>query len=121
MAMLVTGRLGCRPSSVATLHAVLDQLTQDGYAYRFRHGNLPLAHAEGSFTLCGFATALALHQQGEVLEAVRWFERTARCTGSTGIHAEEWDVDEHQMRGNLPQAFVHALHLETAVRLAGPS
>ena len=108
------------PRSSATLHAVLDQLTQDGYAYRFRHGNLPLAHAEGSFTLCGFATALALHQQGEVLEAARWFERTARCTGSTGIHAEEWDVDEHQMRGNLPQAFVHALHLEAAVRLAGP-
>ena len=107
------------PRSSATLQAVLDDLTQDGYAYRFRHGNLPLAHAEGSFTLCGFTTALALHQQGEVVEAVRWFERTARCTGSTGIHAEEWDVDEHQMRGNLPQAFVHALHLEAAVRLAG--
>jgi len=106
------------PRSVATLRAVIDRLTQDGYAYRFRHDDLPLAQAEGSFTLCGFVTSLALHQQGEVLEAFRWFERTARCTGSTGIHAEEWDVDEHQLRGNLPQAFVHALHLEAAARLA---
>ena len=53
------------PRSTATLRAVIDQLTQDGYAYRFRHGDLPLTHAEGSFTLCGFVTALALHQQGE--------------------------------------------------------
>ena len=107
------------PRSVATLQAVLHQLTEDGYAYRFRHTDPPLGHAEGSFTLCGFAIALALHEQGEALEAARWFERTARCTGSTGIHAEEWDISEHQMRGNLPQAFVHALHLEAAVRLAG--
>ena len=108
------------PRSTATLQAVIDQLTQDGYAYRFRHDDLPLAHAEGSFTLCGFVTALALHQQGRTLEAARWFERTAGCTGSTGIHAEEWDVAEHQLRGNLPQAFVHALHLEASARLADP-
>ena len=70
--------------------------------------------------LCGFVTALALDQQGQRLEAARWFERTTQCIGSSQIHAEEWDVDEHQLRGNLPQAFVHALHLEAAARLADP-
>jgi hypothetical protein len=45
--------------------------------------------AEGSFTLCGFATSNALHQQGEQVKAARRFARIARCTGSTGIHAEE--------------------------------
>lgn len=106
------------PRSVATVAAVIDQLTENGYAYRFQHGELPLAEAEGSFVLCGFVTALALDQQGQRVEAARWFERVARCTGSTAIHAEEWDVAEHQLRGNLPQAFVHALHLEAAARLA---
>jgi GH15 family glucan-1,4-alpha-glucosidase len=36
------------------------------------------------------------------------------------LYSEEFDVHQHQLRGNLPQAFVHALHLETAARLANP-
>jgi GH15 family glucan-1,4-alpha-glucosidase len=108
------------PRSVATVAAVIAELTEDGYAYRFRHNDLPLSEAEGSFVLCGFVTALALDQQGQRLEAARWFERSAQCIGSSQIHAEEWDVSEHQLRGNLPQAFVHALHLEAAARLADP-
>jgi GH15 family glucan-1,4-alpha-glucosidase len=30
--------------------------------------------------------------------------------------SEEFDVRQRQLRGNLPQAFVHALLLECAVR-----
>ncbi|MEU0994415.1 glycoside hydrolase family 15 protein [Streptomyces olivaceus] len=37
--------------------------------------------------------------------------------GGAGHFAEEYDVRQRQMRGNLPQAFVHALMLECAVRL----
>ena len=99
------------PRSVATVAAVLEELCEDGYAYRFRHNELPLSEAEGSFVLCGFGvTALALDQQGQRLEAARWFERSAQCVGSSQIHAEEWDVKEHQLRVTFPQAFVHALH-----------
>ncbi|WP_091642968.1 hypothetical protein [Micromonospora pallida] len=32
-------------------------------------------------------------------------------------NAEEYDVRQRQLRGNLPQGFVHALMLETAVTL----
>jgi hypothetical protein len=106
------------PRTAATLNAVLDDLVEDGFAYRFRHGDLPLAKAEGSFVLCGFLVAMALHQQRRPVDAALWFERTGCCTGPPGIYAEEWDTHEHQLRGNLPQAFVHALHLEAAVRLA---
>jgi GH15 family glucan-1,4-alpha-glucosidase len=35
------------------------------------------------------------------------------------LSAEEFDVEQRQLRGNLPQAFVHALVFETAHRLAG--
>ena len=40
--------------------------------------------------------------------------------GPAELYSEEYDVHQHQMRGNLPQAFVHALHLETAARLTHP-
>ncbi len=40
--------------------------------------------------------------------------------GTPGLYAEEYDVSERQLRGNLPQAFVHALMLECAARLNSP-
>jgi GH15 family glucan-1,4-alpha-glucosidase len=101
----------------ATLAAVLDQLTQDGYCYRFRPDRRPLGEAEGAFVLCGFLLALALHQQGDSVAAARWFERTRAACGPPGLFSEEFDVRQRQLRGNLPQAFVHALLLETAVTL----
>jgi hypothetical protein len=106
------------PRTLQTLRAYLAELTQDGYAYRFRHGAGPLGDAEGAFLLCGFIVALALHQQGDEVGAARWFERTRAACGTPSLFSEEYDVIQRQMRGNLPQAFVHALMLECAVRLA---
>jgi hypothetical protein len=108
------------PRTAETLRAYLAELTQDGYAYRFRHDERPLGEAEGAFLLCGFVVALALHQQGQEVEAARWFERNRAACGSPGLYAEEYDVAERQLRGNLPQAFVHAMVLECAARLAAP-
>jgi alpha,alpha-trehalase len=105
------------PRTVATLEGYLRELTRDGYAYRFRHDARPLPKAEGSFLLCGFLTALALHQQGRQVEAYRWYERTRAACGPPQLFSEEYDPHQHQMRGNLPQAFVHALMIETASRL----
>ncbi len=106
------------PRTTATLAGYLTDLTRDGYAYRFRHDDRPLADAEGSFTLCGFVVALALQQQHRHVQAARWYERTRACAGPPELYSEEFDVHQHQLRGNLPQAFVHALHLETSARLA---
>jgi GH15 family glucan-1,4-alpha-glucosidase len=105
------------PRTVATIAAYSQQLTVDGYAYRFRQDSGPLGRAEGSFTLCGFLMALATHQQGDVLAANRWWERTRASCGPPGLYSEEYDTDERQMRGNLPQAFVHAVMLEAASTL----
>ena len=96
------------------------ELTQDGYAYRFRHDQRPLEQAEGAFLLYGFLMALALQQQGCEVDAARWFERNRAACGTAGLYCEEYDVAERQMRGNLPQAFVHALMLECAARLGSP-
>ncbi len=108
------------PRTLETLRAYTAELTQDGYAYRFRHDDRPLQAAEGAFLLCGFVLALALHQQGQEVDAARWFERNRAACGTPGLYAEEYDVSERQLRGNLPQAFVHALMLECAARLNSP-
>ncbi|MFF3006728.1 glycoside hydrolase family 15 protein [Kitasatospora sp. NPDC057940] len=106
------------PRATATLRAVRADLASDHYAYRFRHDQRPLQDVEGAFLLCGFTMALAEQQQHNDLEAVRWFERNRAACGPAGLYAEEFDVAQRQLRGNLPQVFVHALLLETAARLA---
>jgi alpha,alpha-trehalase len=108
------------PRTLATVAAALDELADDGFMYRFRPDERPLGEAEGAFVLCGLLTSLALHQQGREVEAHRWFERNRAACGPPGLFAEEYDVSQRQMRGNLPQAFVHALLLESARRLAEP-
>jgi GH15 family glucan-1,4-alpha-glucosidase len=102
------------------MRAVRDELGQQGYVYRFRHDTRSLGQAEGAFTLCGFLMALAHHQQGDLLAARTWFERNRSACGPPGLFSEEYDVIQRQLRGNLPQAFVHALMLEAAIRLAAP-
>ncbi|PZS27952.1 MAG: glycoside hydrolase [Pseudonocardiales bacterium] len=106
------------PRSTATFTAYLDALTRDGYAYRFRHDDRPLADAEGAFLLCGFLVALTHHQLGNGVEARSWYDTTRAATGPAQLFSEEYDAVQHQMRGNLPQAFVHALHLETGATLS---
>lgn len=106
------------PRVAATLRAYLHDLTRDGYAYRFRHDDRPLSDAEGSFLLCGFLVALSLDQQGEAVDARAWYERTRAACGPPQLFSEEYDAHQHQMRGNIPQAFVHALMIEASARLA---
>jgi alpha,alpha-trehalase len=108
------------PRTTATVAAIEADLCQDGYLYRFRHDDRPLQEAEGAFSLCGFALALVYHQQGHRDRAVAWFERNRASCGPPGLLTEEFDVGERQLRGNIPQAFVHSLLLECAARLAQP-
>ncbi len=105
------------PRSIGTIRAVEDDLLREDYVYRFRHNARPLGEAEGAFLLCGFVLALAEQQQGRFLPARVLFERTRSASGTPGLLAEEWDIEQRQLRGNLPQAFVHALLLECAATL----
>jgi alpha,alpha-trehalase len=123
-ALLLPAIRGAMPAtdlrSVATIQAVREELEREGYVYRFRHDSRALGQAEGAFTLCGFFLALADHQRGEALAARTWFERNRAACGPPGLFSEEYDITQRQLRGNLPQAFVHALMLEASLRLARP-
>jgi GH15 family glucan-1,4-alpha-glucosidase len=112
---------GDDPRSRATVRAVREELAEDGYVYRFRHDPRPLHQAEGAFLLCGFWLAQVAQACGEDVEAAHWFERNRAACGPAGLYTEEYDVQQRQLRGNLPQAFVHAGMLETAVRLSAPT
>jgi GH15 family glucan-1,4-alpha-glucosidase len=106
------------PRNLATVEAVRRELGADGYVYRFRHDARPLHKAEGAFLLCGFWMALAEHAHGNPVAAAHWFERNRAACGPAALYTEEFDVHQRQLRGNLPQAFVHAGMLECAVRLS---
>ncbi|MGB7818796.1 MAG: hypothetical protein WBL35_08705 [Ornithinibacter sp.] len=96
-------------------------LVQDGYVYRYHAGDEPLGDAEGAFPMCGFAMSLTQLAVGDEVGAFRWFERQRTACGPPGLLSTEFDVRQRQLRGNLPQGFVHALLLERAQRLAGTS
>lgn len=116
---LVRGATGMDdPRASATLRAIRNELNKDGHIYRFQHGAKPLGQAEGSFTACGFMMALAMAKHDELLPALHFYERARLSSTSSGLFTEEFDVASHQLRGNLPQAFVHALFIEAAMQLA---
>jgi GH15 family glucan-1,4-alpha-glucosidase len=104
------------PRTDATYYAVIADLTEDGFVYRFRQDSRPLHKAEGAFLLCGFWMAQAASARGDEVTAAHWFERSRSACGPAGLYAEEYDIHQRQLRGNLPQAFVHAGMLATAVR-----
>jgi alpha,alpha-trehalase len=106
------------PRNTATISAVRDELAADGFVYRFRHDDGPLHKAEGAFLLCGFWMALVEHACGNPVAAAHWFERNRSACGPAALYTEEYDVHQRQLRGNLPQAFVHAGMLECAVTLS---
>ncbi|AKK26952.1 glycoside hydrolase family 15 protein [Mycobacterium sp. EPa45] len=108
------------PRTTATLRAVLDELEDDGFVYRFHHDGQSLAEAEGAFLLCGFWASLACRQQGDMVGAARYFERNRAACGPPGLFGEEYDVEQRQIRGNIPQAFVHALLIESSLCVATP-
>ncbi|WP_233608455.1 glycoside hydrolase family 15 protein [Nocardia stercoris] len=106
------------PRYAATVQAIHRELTTDLSVYRYRHDGRPLETVEGAFLLCGFAMAIAYQQLGRPVTAMRFFEANRAACGTPALFAEEFDVTQRQLRGNMPQAFVHALLFEAAVRLA---
>ncbi len=108
------------PRSVATTRAVAGELTRDGYVFRYRHGNGVLGEVEGAFLICSFWMSMSCSLLGEPVEAARWFERARASCGTPGLLAEEFDVEQRQLAGNLPQAFVHAALIEAAHLQADP-
>ncbi|WP_328497185.1 glycoside hydrolase family 15 protein [Streptomyces sp. NBC_00414] len=136
-ALLLIPRLGFLPPDdprvVGTVDAVRKGLARDGFVHRYDAEHAELADSqrqgsdlkdvdglpggEGSFLVCSFWLADALHLTGRRKEALDLFERLIALRNDVGLLAEEYDpVAGHQL-GNFPQAFSHIGLVGTALAL----
>ncbi len=103
----------------ATVLAIADELTEDGFVLRYRTGETDdgLSGKEGTFVICSFWLVSALAVIGEMQEARDRMERLVRIASPLGLYAEEFDVATGRHLGNFPQAFSHLALVEAAERI----
>jgi GH15 family glucan-1,4-alpha-glucosidase len=106
----------------ATVNAVAEELTENGFVLRYRTGETDdgLSGKEGTFLICSFWLVSAFAIVGELQQARNLMEKLLRVASPLGLYAEEFDVDTARHLGNFPQAFSHLALLEAAARIILP-
>ena len=103
----------------ATVLAIADDLTEDGFVLRYRTDETDdgLHGKEGSFLICSFWLVSALAVVGAEQRARDLMERLLRVASPLGLYAEEFDTTTARHLGNFPQAFSHLALIEAAARI----
>jgi GH15 family glucan-1,4-alpha-glucosidase len=120
---LLAAILGFLPGDDQRLHAsvlaIADDLTEDGFVLRYRTDETDdgLSGKEGTFLICSFWLVSALAIIGEEQRARDLMERLLRVASPLGLYAEEFDTDTGHHLGNFPQAFSHLALIEAAARI----
>ena len=106
----------------ATVEAIADELTEDGFVLRYHTDQTDdgLSGKEGTFLICSFWLVSALAIVGEVQRARDLMERLLRIGSPLGLYAEEFDAGTGRHLGNFPQAFSHLALMEAAARIIVP-
>jgi GH15 family glucan-1,4-alpha-glucosidase len=93
----------------ATVLAIADQLTENGFVLRYKVDETDdgLKGAEGTFLICSFWMVSALSEIGEQARATALCERLLAHASPLGLYAEELDAASGRHLGNYPQAFTH--------------
>ncbi|KOT87326.1 glucoamylase [Streptomyces sp. NRRL F-5755] len=125
-ATLLIPRLGFLPADdprvIGTVDAVRKELTHEGLIRRYSTDGRAvdgLPGSEGTFLVCSFWLAEALHLTGRREEARKLFDRLLRLPNDLGLLAEEYDPDSGRQLGNFPQAFSHVGLIGTAFTMFG--
>jgi GH15 family glucan-1,4-alpha-glucosidase len=110
---------GTDPRAHASVMAIADDLTENGFVLRYRTDETDdgLSGKEGTFLICSFWLVSGLSAVGEQQRAQDLFERLLRIGSPLGLYAEEFDVDTGYHLGNFPQAFSHLALIEAAARI----
>jgi alpha,alpha-trehalase len=110
---------GDDPRLRATVLAVADELSEQGFVQRYRTDQTDdgLSGKEGSFVICSFWLVSALAIVGQTGRARELMERLVKAASPLGLYAEEFDVETGRHLGNFPQAFSHLALVEAAARL----
>jgi GH15 family glucan-1,4-alpha-glucosidase len=103
----------------ASVMAIADELTEDGFVLRYRTGETDdgLSGKEGTFLICSFWLVSALAIIDERQRARDLMERLLRIASPMGLYAEEFDAATGRHLGNFPQAFSHLALIEAAARI----
>jgi GH15 family glucan-1,4-alpha-glucosidase len=106
----------------ATVDAIANALTVNGYVLRYRTDETDdgLSGKEGTFLICSFWLVSALAIVGELQQARDLMERLLRVASPLGLYAEEFDAETGRHLGNFPQAFSHLALMEAAARIIVP-
>ncbi|MFI2639458.1 glycoside hydrolase family 15 protein [Streptomyces sp. NPDC018610] len=129
-ALLLIPRVGFLPPDdprvTGTVEAVRAELGEGGLVRRYSAdaGAVDgLPGGEGTFLVCSFWLADALHMTGRTKEAEALFERLVGLANDVGLLSEEYLVDDGsgsgRQLGNFPQAFSHIGLVNTALALYG--
>jgi GH15 family glucan-1,4-alpha-glucosidase len=107
------------PRLHATVLAIADELTEDGFVLRYKTEETDdgLHGTEGTFLICSFWLVSALAVVGEIQRARDLMERLLRIRSPLGLYAEEFDAATGRHLGNFPQAFSHLALIEAAARI----
>ncbi|MGH3012176.1 MAG: glycoside hydrolase family 15 protein [Gaiellaceae bacterium] len=107
------------PRLRASVLAIADDLTEQGFVLRYRTDETDdgLSGKEGTFLICSFWLVSALAIIGEMQRARDLMERLLRIASPLGLYAEEFDTDTGRHLGNFPQAFSHLALIEAAARI----
>jgi GH15 family glucan-1,4-alpha-glucosidase len=100
----------------ASVLAIADELTENGFVLRYRTGETDdgLSGKEGTFLICSFWLVSALTIIGEHQRARDLMERLLAIASPLGLYAEEFDAGTGRHLGNFPQAFSHLALIEAA-------
>jgi pentatricopeptide repeat protein len=106
----------------ATVEAIADELSVDGFVYRYvTDGVDGLSGDEATFVICSFWLVECLARGGEVERARELFEQLLAHCNDVGLLAEEIDPHTGELVGNFPQAFSHLGLIQAAIALDMPS
>jgi alpha,alpha-trehalase len=103
----------------ASVLAIADDLTEDGFVLRYRTDETDdgMSGKEGSFLICSFWLVSGLAIVGEQQRARDLMEKLLSVASPLGLYAEEFDTSTGRHLGNFPQAFSHLALIEAASRI----
>jgi GH15 family glucan-1,4-alpha-glucosidase len=103
----------------ASVLAIAEDLTEDGFVLRYRTGQTDdgMSGKEGSFLICSFWLVSALAIIGEHQPARDLMDKLLSVASPLGLFAEEFDTSTGRHLGYFPQAFSHLALTEAAARI----